>query len=102
MLFRSLMEEYDHFVRDPTALGNQLDCLVSLHGHERINQWKAMSVAGDDSTMVRELLELHYDPAYTRSILDHYPRLPQGLQLKLEEDSDAALERLAAACMAAG
>ena len=54
-----LMQEYDHFVRDPAALGNQLDCLVSLHGHERINQWKAMSVAGDDSTMVRELLELH-------------------------------------------
>ena len=97
-----LMQEYDHFVRDPAALGNQLDCLVSLHGHERINQWKAMSVAGDDSTMVRELLELHYDPAYTRSILDHYPRLPQGLQLKLEEDSDAALQRLAAACIAAG
>ena len=46
-----LMQEYDHFVRDPAALGNQLDCLVSLHGHERINQWKSMSVAGDELTV---------------------------------------------------
>jgi len=95
-----LMQEYDHFVRDSAALGAKLDCLVQLHGHERINAWKALSVAGDDKTLVRELLELHYDPAYTRSILDHYPRLAQGLQLRVEADSDADFERLAAQCVA--
>lgn len=94
-----LMQEYDHFVRDPAALGAQLDCLVSLHGHERINAWKAMASAGDGDTLVRELLELHYDPAYTRSIFTHYPRLAQGRHLSVEQDSDAEFERLAARCI---
>ena len=91
-----LIQEYDHFVRDSAALGAQLDCLVTLHGHERINAWKAMSVAGDIETLVRELLECHYDPAYTRSIFSHYPRLEQGLHLTVAQDSDAEFERLAA------
>ncbi len=95
-----LIQEYDHFVRDPAALGKQLDCLVTLHGRERISAWKAMAEAGDGNTLVRELLELHYDPAYTRSILDHYPRLMQGLQLTVEADSDSVFEALAAQCIA--
>ena len=94
-----LINEYAHFVRDPVALGAQLDCLVQLHGHERIAAWKAMSVAGDTATLVRELLELHYDPAYTRSILKHYPRLEKGLQISVERDDDAEFERLAGICL---
>jgi tRNA 2-selenouridine synthase len=95
-----LLQEYDHFVRDPLALGAQLDCLVTLHGRERINAWKAMAEAGDGGTLVRELLEMHYDPAYTRSILSHYPRLAQAVCLTVEQDSDAEFERLAALCIA--
>jgi tRNA 2-selenouridine synthase len=94
-----LMQEYDHFVRDPLALGAQLDCLVTLHGHERIAAWKALAAAGDSNTLVRELLELHYDPAYTRSIFKHYPRLAEGPQLTVEQDSDSEFERLAAELM---
>lgn len=94
-----LMQEYDHFVRDPATLGTQLDCLVALHGRERIDAWKGMARTGDQDTLVRELLELHYDPAYMRSILSHYPRLAQSLQLTVKQDSDAEFERLAAQCI---
>jgi hypothetical protein len=47
---------------------------------------------------VRELLELHYDPAYTRSTLKHYPRLTHAAVMKLTEASDAEFEQLAASC----
>jgi tRNA 2-selenouridine synthase len=94
-----LTAEYTHYVVDPVALGAQLDRLVELHGRERIGAWKALALAADNNTLVRELLELHYDPAYTRSILTHYPRLTQGMQLTVEQDSDAEFELLAAQCI---
>ena len=96
-----LMHEYVHLVRDPAALGERLDRLRQLHGHERIASWKAMSVAGDTGTLVRELLELHYDPAYTRSILKHYKKLAQGLKIEVQHDDDAEFDRLAAICIGA-
>ncbi len=34
--------------------------------------------AGDWEALVADLLERHYDPAYTRAIVLHYPRLPQA------------------------
>ena len=96
-----LMHEYAHLVRDPAALGNRLDRLVQLHGHERIAAWKAMSIAGDTGPLVRELLELHYDPAYTRSIDKHYKRLAQALQIEVQRDADDEFDRLAAICISA-
>ena len=96
-----LMHEYVHLVRDPAALGERLDRLRQLHGHERIASWKAMSIAGDTGTLVRELLELHYDPAYTRSILKHYKKLAQGLKIEVQRDDDAEFDRLAAICIGA-
>lgn len=97
-----LVQEYAHLVQNPAALATRLDCLVTLHGHARINAWKAMSASGDTQTLVRELLELHYDPSYQRSFLNHYPHLMQGLQLRVEAGSDAEFERLAARCLAGG
>jgi tRNA 2-selenouridine synthase len=91
-----LMQEYDHFVRDAAALGIQLDRLVELHGHARINEWKALAAAGDNTALVRELLESHYDPAYSRSILQHFKRLAESPRLTVEADSDAEFTRLAA------
>ncbi len=91
-----LCDEYAHFVRDPLALGAQLDCLVALHGRERIDAWKALSAAGNSAMLVHELLELHYDPAYSRSILKHYPRLAQGMHLVLEDTAETAFDAIAA------
>jgi len=63
-----LMEDYVHFVQDTDNLNRQLDCLQSLHGKEKIQEWKQMASAGKIHQLVRELLEKHYDPAYLRSI----------------------------------
>lgn len=65
---RLLMEDYQHFTRDPAVLNRQLDCLLSLYGREKIGRWQAMANAGQMAALVDELLVEHYDPAYTRSI----------------------------------
>jgi len=91
-----LMEEYRHFVADAAALGRQLDCLVTHYGREQITAWKALADRGTWDILVRELLETHYDPAYTRSTLKHYPQLASGTPLVVTTADDAAFERVAA------
>jgi tRNA 2-selenouridine synthase len=80
---RLLLEEYPHFVADPAELGRQLDRLVALHGRIAIERWKALAQQGDWPVLVRELLEHHYDPAYTRSIATHYPRLAHSRSVEI-------------------
>ena len=92
---RLLMEQYPHFVADPAELGRQLDRLVQLHGRTAIERWKALAQSGDWHTLVRELLERHYDPAYTRSIATHYPRLAQARSVEISANDDTSFEAAA-------
>jgi tRNA 2-selenouridine synthase len=101
-----LKEEYEHFLRDPQTLGQQLDCLVQMHGRATIERWKQLAQAGDWDTLVDELLVRHYDPAYTRSIVSHYPALPQARRVEVASNAKdsyiaAASEVLNVACEAA-
>ena len=85
-----LKREYVHFLEDPQALGRQLDCLVPLHGHATIERWKHSAAAGDWDMLVAELLERHYDPAYTRSIGSHYPRLASARRIEIDSPDEPA------------
>ena len=70
-----LMDEYRHFFDDRPSLDAQLDCLVALHGRERIEGWKAMAREARWPELVARLLEDHYDPAYRRSASRNFARL---------------------------
>ena len=94
-----LKNDYRHFVADAVALGTQLDCLTAHYGKEQIDAWKSLAAAGAWDTLVSELLETHYDPAYTRSTLKNYPRLAKGAPLIVTENEDREFERLAAQCL---
>lgn len=90
---RLLLDEYRHFVADRAALEAQLDCLVALHGRERIAEWKRLAALGDWPEFVRRLLLEHYDPAYGRSSLRNFARLPQARVVRIA--SVAAFDRAA-------
>jgi len=92
-----LMDEYRHFFADPATLGAQLDCLVALHGRDRVGEWKSLAASGDWASLVRRLLEEHYDPAYRRSAASNYPRLAAARLLPLASPEAAGFERLVAA-----
>ena len=94
-----LREEYRHFISDPALLGTQLDCLIAYYGRDHIGVWKRLAAAGEWDALVRELLEGHYDPAYTRSTLKHYPRLAHAPAFSVEAATDAGYEDLAARCL---
>jgi tRNA 2-selenouridine synthase len=86
-----LSDEYRHFFEDRALLDAQLDCLVGLHGRERIAEWKAL----ETSELVRRLLEDHYDPAYRRSIDRNYVRYGDAEILNLSGPDELAFARLA-------
>ena len=73
----------------------QLDCLVQLHGHEVISRWKTLAAAAEWDLLVAELLAQHYDPAYTRSIVSHYPGLAQARKVDIADASEQAFVQAA-------
>ena len=98
---RLLRDEYLHFEGDPAALHAQLDCLLALHGHDRIGAWKALADAGRWDELVERLLVEHYDPAYLRSIERNFSRLRDAevVRAARADDADfAALARTLAGC----
>ncbi|QOL48849.1 tRNA 2-selenouridine(34) synthase MnmH [Massilia litorea] len=82
---RLLMEDYEHFARDPQALNGQLDHLVQLHGRARIDEWHALANSGAMPELVDQLLVEHYDPAYLRSIDRNFVQYGQARVLELSD-----------------
>lgn len=97
---RLLRAEYAHFEADPQALFAQLDCLVPLHGRERIERWKALARQGQWETLVERLLVEHYDPAYLRSIRRNFGRIDAAPTVRPASASDADYAALARALAA--
>ena len=84
---RLLMEDYDHFTASPDTLNTQLDCLVKLHGREKIDSWHAMANGGRMPELVDELLVEHYDPAYLKSIDRNFVQYSKAQVVALEDIS---------------
>jgi tRNA 2-selenouridine synthase len=88
-----LLDEYRHFLADRAALDAQLDCLVALHGRERIGEWKALAAAGNWREFVARLLREHYDPAYGRSSTRNFSQLSDAPRVRIEAADEAAFLR---------
>lgn len=92
-----LKTEYSHYLSQPELLGAQLGCLTALHGRGVIERWQKMAREGEWSVLVEELLVKHYDPAYSRSTLKHYPHLERAPRYAVAHATDSAFKELAAA-----
>ncbi|GMV57476.1 MAG: hypothetical protein AMXMBFR72_05920 [Betaproteobacteria bacterium] len=99
---RLLRDEYLHFEADPQALFAQLDCLVPLHGRERIESWKSLARQGQWDALVERLLVEHYDPAYQRSIRRNFGRIDVAPTVRPASASEAAYAELARSLAAQG
>jgi len=90
-----LMEDYAHFVDAPDSLNRQLDCLVALHGREKIDRWHAMANGGQIAPLVGELLVDHYDPAYNRSIHRNFVLVGQARHVAIPDIGEDSFLRAA-------
>jgi tRNA 2-selenouridine synthase len=96
-----LLDEYRHFLTDRNSLETQLDCLVALHGRERIVEWKALAARGAWREFVARLLLEHYDPAYRRSSHRNFPQLAEAGSVSVSGADDDAFMRAAQALLEA-
>ncbi|MBC7489329.1 MAG: tRNA 2-selenouridine(34) synthase MnmH [Glaciimonas sp.] len=82
-----LMDDYLHFVTDPSLLNTQLNCLIALHGGETISHWQKMALDGHMQELVEALLVKHYDPAYLQSIKRNFGQFAEAQVLDLPDIS---------------
>jgi len=90
-----LMEEYQHYIDDPEALIKRLEILKPFHGAKRIEEWSQLIRSGKFGTLVDELLALHYDPGYLRSLNSHYGDMEHAHLLSLTDTSTPAMRQAA-------
>ena len=90
-----LLRDYHHFTQDTAVLCEKLDCLVTLHGHERIDGWKNKIAGARWPEFVTQVLAEHYDPAYVKSIARNYPGLDGAARVHLTDGSEQDFERAA-------
>lgn len=91
-----LLKDYDYFLSQPEFLGQRLDVLRSLQSRETLNRWQQLITGADWPTLVRELLELHYDPLYRRSQDYNFTGLQAQAAIATDDLSQAGIARLAA------
>jgi tRNA 2-selenouridine synthase len=96
-----LIEEYDFFVADVNAFCARLDALRTLRGNAVVEAWQQAARSGEIAAVVRDLLEVHYDPIYHASLWRNFGGVDAPLAtLRWDGDSAslaAAAERAIAA-----
>ena len=62
-----LLTDYDYLLKMPALLSERLMVLKNLVSRKTLERWHDMIAAGEWPSLVRALLEEHYDPLYYRS-----------------------------------
>jgi tRNA 2-selenouridine synthase len=95
-----LREDYLHFLHAPRLLQQQLERLRGLYSNERLAHWEALCTLQQWDSFIAELLTLHYDPAYTKSIYSHYPDYELAPQICLNALDKQSFHLLATEALA--
>jgi len=97
-----LLEDYDFFVRDPALLSRQLEGLVTLRGRETVRAWQAQAVGGAVADVFVELMRVHYDPGYLKSMQANFKGFATARRLPIEDGAAETLRRVASALLQDG
>ncbi len=92
-----LLRDYDYFLTRPEFLSSRIEVLRTLQSNETLGRWHDLIADSDWPTLVRELLEVHYDPLYRRSHDRNYKGIHQSQNFATADLSPAGIIRLAAA-----
>jgi tRNA 2-selenouridine synthase len=67
-----IKEEYAPWMEGPFPLAQQLEPLTPVVGKAVLKRWESLAEEKDWNALIGELLSLHYDPLYTRSLQRHF------------------------------
>lgn len=88
-----LQRDYAHLFDDPEGLKAQLQRMVGLHSRERVNGWQHLVDQNSRADLARELIDLHYDPAYARSSHQHFVELPHAVRMNFRPNDSDVIEQ---------
>ncbi|CAN7251325.1 tRNA 2-selenouridine(34) synthase MnmH [Polaromonas sp. LjRoot131] len=94
-----LLEDYAFFVQDIEHFCERLGALTEARGKAVVQDWQARAQGGDVASVVRELLTLHYDPGYARSMERNFSQYPKATALRAADRSKQTLAGLAQAIL---
>jgi tRNA 2-selenouridine synthase len=90
-----LLQDYDFFARDVELFCRQLDCLLTLRGRETVHAWQAAARAGRIAEVFLELMHVHYDPGYLKSMKANFAGFEGARVVELADGEGATLKRAA-------
>jgi len=88
-----LLHDYAHLFHHPESFKQQLSKLVGLHSRERVSGWHALIDEGRGAELARELIDLHYDPAYARSSRQNFSELPHATHMLFRPNDADVIEQ---------
>ena len=91
-----LLQDYDFFVRDVDLFCRQLDCLLTLRGRETVHAWQTAARAGRINEVFLELMHMHYDPGYLKSMRANFVGFADARVVELADGEAGTLKRAAA------
>ncbi len=74
------LEDYAHLAREPLELVRLLQPIKPLVGTATLEAWRQLAEAGDAAALFEQVMRLHYDPCYRRSLRPQ--RQPQALPIE--------------------
>ena len=89
-----LLQDYDFFVQDLDFFCNRLDVLKDLRGKAVIEDWKTRAHSGQLASVVRELLEIHYDPGYLSSTKRNYALFDASEVIAIDDHMALTFDRI--------
>jgi tRNA 2-selenouridine synthase len=97
-----IKEEYGLRIDDPAVLAQRLQPLAPLVGKAVLKRWELLAAETHWDALIGELLDLHYDPLYTRSLQRHFLAggASGGATVEVTDTSAAAIAALAADVLA--
>ena len=72
---KGLLIDYIYFIENPKELMIQLGFLAEYRGVEKLKEWDNLVQDKNFSELVFQLLDLHYDPLYWKSLRKNYPHI---------------------------
>jgi tRNA 2-selenouridine synthase len=88
-------EDYRHFEENPNQLINQLIHLKPFVGGDEFETWKALADKQNMPKLFERLMTAHYDPAYRRSTLRHFPTIDASKLINLSSLAKDELTKVA-------
>ena len=73
----------------------RLDALRDLRGHQIVNSWQTRAQEGHTAQVVQELLQMHYDPIYLKSMQRNFVQISTPQLVLSWDGSEASLQAAA-------